>query len=75
MEIFMKEDDKKTSCGTENCDSVESINEKNQKQPAQPSNNKEEDSYEAQTLMDGVGSSLDEEERLNCDTKEKPKTK
>jgi hypothetical protein len=75
MEVFMKEDANKKKTGSnDQCESVKSINEKYEKNPAQANDGKEDQSYEEETLMDGVGSSLEEMERIKCDDKDK-KTK
>ena len=55
----MSKDSNKDCQTNKSCDSVESINKEEQKQPAQPSNKHEEDSYEAQTLLDGANKSCE----------------
>ncbi len=60
----MKNDSKKHSGAEEQFGSVEKINKKEEKHPVQANKGKEDGSYEEETLMDAVGSSLEETERL-----------
>jgi hypothetical protein len=73
LEVIMEENSKNKNAGSKDecCDSVKDINQKNEKNPAQANEGKEDQSYEEQTLMDGVGSSLEEMERIKCDDKNK----
>jgi hypothetical protein len=71
----MEENSKKKNSGSQDecCESVKDINKKNEKHPAQANEGKEGQSYEEETLMDGVGSSFEETERTKCDDNDKNK--